>query len=71
MIRSAAKNHKDVYVLVDPSQYQEFLNECKKEVSDESYKAKAKIGSTIENKAGTTNASKVSQFFKGTFYLKR
>jgi len=27
MIRSAAKNHKDVSVLVDPSQYQEFLEE--------------------------------------------
>ena len=40
MIRSAAKNHKDVSVLVDPSQYQEFLKECKKEVLDESYKAK-------------------------------
>merc|ERR1711934_1274735 len=29
MIRSAAKNHKDVSVLVDPSQYQEFLEESK------------------------------------------
>ena len=27
MIRSAAKNHKDVSVLVDPSQYQIFLEE--------------------------------------------
>jgi phosphoribosylaminoimidazolecarboxamide formyltransferase/IMP cyclohydrolase len=40
MIRSAAKNHKDVAVLVDPSQYQEFLEECKKGVLEESYKAK-------------------------------
>ena len=30
MIRSAAKNHKDVSVLVDPSQYQNFLEESKK-----------------------------------------
>jgi len=30
MIRSAAKNHKDVSVLVDPSQYQNFLEEIKK-----------------------------------------
>jgi len=30
MIRSAAKNHKDVSVLVDPSQYQNFLDESKK-----------------------------------------
>ena len=30
MIRSAAKNHKEVSVLVDPSQYQEFLEESKK-----------------------------------------
>ena len=30
MIRSAAKNHKDVSVLVDPSQYQNFLEENKK-----------------------------------------
>ena len=30
MIRSAAKNHKDVSVLVDPIQYQNFLEESKK-----------------------------------------
>ena len=30
MIRSAAKNHNDVSVLVDPSQYQNFLEESKK-----------------------------------------
>ncbi len=30
MIRSAAKNHKDVSVLVDPNQYQNFLEEIKK-----------------------------------------
>ena len=30
MIRSAAKNHKDVSVLVDPSQYKEFLEERNK-----------------------------------------
>ena len=30
MIRSAAKNHRDVSVLVDPSQYQNFLEESKK-----------------------------------------
>ena len=40
MIRSAAKNHKDVSVLVDPSQYQEFLEERKKGALKESYKAK-------------------------------
>ncbi|KGF89141.1 MULTISPECIES: bifunctional phosphoribosylaminoimidazolecarboxamide formyltransferase/IMP cyclohydrolase [Prochlorococcus] len=40
MIRSAAKNHKDVSVLVDPIQYQEFLEESKKGVLEESYKAK-------------------------------
>jgi len=40
MIRSAAKNHKDVSVLVDPSQYQEFLEESKKGELNESYKAK-------------------------------
>ena len=40
MIRSAAKNHKDVSVLVDPSQYQEFLEESKKGGLNESYKAK-------------------------------
>jgi len=40
MIRSAAKNHKDVSVLVDPSQYKEFLEECKKGELKESYKAK-------------------------------
>ena len=40
MIRSAAKNHKDVSVLVDPSQYQEFLEERKKGGLNESYKAK-------------------------------
>ncbi len=40
MIRSAAKNHKEVSVLVDPSQYQEFLEESKKGELKESYKAK-------------------------------
>ena len=40
MIRSAAKNHKHVSVLVDPSQYEEFLEENKKGDLKESYKAK-------------------------------
>ncbi len=40
MIRSAAKNHKDVSVLVDPSQYQKFLEESKKGELKDSYKAK-------------------------------
>ena len=40
MIRSAAKNHKDVSVLVDPSQYQNFLEESKKGELKELYKAK-------------------------------
>ena len=40
MIRSAAKNHKDVSVLVDPSQYQNFLEESKKGKLKNSYKAK-------------------------------
>ncbi|MCQ9202591.1 MAG: bifunctional phosphoribosylaminoimidazolecarboxamide formyltransferase/IMP cyclohydrolase [Prochlorococcus marinus XMU1425] len=40
MIRSAAKNHKDVSVLVDPSQYQIFLEESKKGELKDSYKAK-------------------------------
>jgi len=40
MIRSAAKNHKDVSVLVGPSQYQNFLEESKKGELKDSYKAK-------------------------------
>ncbi|MBO6975046.1 MAG: bifunctional phosphoribosylaminoimidazolecarboxamide formyltransferase/IMP cyclohydrolase [Prochlorococcus marinus CUG1435] len=40
MIRSAAKNHTDVSVLVDPSQYQNFIEESKKGELKESYKAK-------------------------------
>ena len=40
MICSAAKNHKDVSVLVNPSQYQDFLHESKKGELKESYKAK-------------------------------
>ena len=40
MIRSATKNHKEVSVLVDPSQYQIFLEEIKKGELKESYKAK-------------------------------
>ncbi len=40
MIRSAAKNHKDVSVLVDPSQYQEFIDERNKGRLNEIYKAK-------------------------------
>jgi len=40
MIRSAAKNHKYVSVLVDPNQYQNFLEESKKGKLKNSYKAK-------------------------------
>ena len=40
MIRSAAKNHKDVAVLVDPCQYPEFLKESKKGLLNEVYKSK-------------------------------
>nr|WP_075439283.1 bifunctional phosphoribosylaminoimidazolecarboxamide formyltransferase/IMP cyclohydrolase [Prochlorococcus marinus] len=40
MIRSAAKNHKDVSVLVDPSQYENFIEESKKGELKNSYKAK-------------------------------
>tara|TARA_A100001035_G_scaffold2751_1_gene2012 strand:+ start:957 stop:2510 length:1554 start_codon:yes stop_codon:yes gene_type:complete len=40
MIRSAAKNHKDVSVLVDPKQYKEFLEEINRGKLNESYKAK-------------------------------
>ena len=40
MIRSAAKNHKDVSVLVDPNQYQDFIKEIKKGPLNEKYKAK-------------------------------
>ena len=40
MIRSAAKNHKDVSVLVDPSQYDEFLEESKKGKLKDSYRVK-------------------------------
>jgi len=40
MIRSAAKNHKDVSVLVNPDQYKEFLEASKKGVLSESYKTK-------------------------------
>ena len=40
MIRSAAKNHKDVCVLVDPSQYEEFIEKKKKGEVNEEYKTK-------------------------------
>ena len=40
MIRSAAKNHKDVFVLVDPIQYQDFLEKNKEGKLNEEYKAK-------------------------------
>ncbi len=40
MIRSAAKNHKDVFVLVDPIQYQDFLEKNKEGTLNEEYKAK-------------------------------
>ncbi len=40
MIRSAAKNHKDVSILVDPNQYQNFLEESKKGELNDSYKTK-------------------------------
>ena len=40
MIRSAAKNHKDVSVLVDPNQYENFIKENKKGSLDAEYKVK-------------------------------
>ena len=40
MIRSAAKNHKDVSVLVDPSQYKNFIEEHKKGTLNNEYRAK-------------------------------
>ena len=40
MIRSAAKNHKEVSILVDPIQYQKFIETLKKGELSESYKAK-------------------------------
>ena len=40
MLRSAAKNHKDVSVLVDPGQYQNFIEESKKGILTEEYKVK-------------------------------
>ena len=40
MIRSAAKNHKDVSVLVDPNQYNEFIEENEKGNLNVEYKAK-------------------------------
>jgi len=43
MIRSAAKNHKDVSVLVDPSQYLNFLEESKKGELKDAYKAKLSL----------------------------
>ena len=40
MIRSAAKNHKDVSILVDPNQYKDFIEENRKGSLTEEYKAK-------------------------------
>ena len=40
MIRSAAKNHADVAVLVDPNQYNDYLEEIKKGYLDKEYKTK-------------------------------
>ena len=40
MIRSAAKNHKDVSVLVNPCQYKDFIEENKKGNVNAKYKAK-------------------------------
>ena len=40
MIRSAAKNHADVSVLVDPNQYEDYLEEIKKGLLNKDFKAK-------------------------------
>ena len=40
MIRSAAKNHKDVSILVDPNQYKDFIEENRKGYLTEDYRAK-------------------------------
>ena len=40
MIRSAAKNHSDVAVLVDPTQYKDYIEEIKKGPLNKEFKAK-------------------------------
>ena len=39
MIRSAAKNHKDVSILVDPIQYTDFINKSREGTVNEDYRA--------------------------------
>jgi phosphoribosylaminoimidazolecarboxamide formyltransferase/IMP cyclohydrolase len=72
MIRSAAKNHKDVSVLVDPSQYQEFLEESKKGALNEIYKAKLALEAfqhTADYDSAISNWISKERYLKPSKYI--
>ena len=73
MIRSAAKNHKDVSVLVDPSQYQNFLEESKKGELKDSYKAKLALEAfqhTADYDAAISNWIRKERDLQSSKYIK-
>ena len=73
MIRSAAKNHKDVSVLVDPSQYEDFLKEIKKGELNELYKAKLALEAfqhTADYDAAISNWISKERGLKSSKYIK-
>ncbi|WP_288250156.1 bifunctional phosphoribosylaminoimidazolecarboxamide formyltransferase/IMP cyclohydrolase [uncultured Prochlorococcus sp.] len=72
MIRSAAKNHKNVSVLVDPSQYQNFLEESKKGKLEDSYKAELALEAfqhTADYDAAISNWIKKERGLKSSKYI--
>ncbi len=72
MIRSAAKNHKDVSVLIDPDQYQNFLEESKKGELKDSYKAKLALEAfqhTADYDAAISNWIKKERDLQSSKYI--
>src|SRR3990167_109009 len=80
MIRAAAKNHKDVTVLVDPSDYQNILDEIKKsggslspqtrfELAKKVFQLTARYDATISNYLGRIEDGAVKKDFSDTFTM--
>ena len=80
MIRAAAKNHKDVTVVVDPSDYQNILDEIKKsggslspqtrfELAKKVFQLTARYDATISNYLGRIEDGAVKKDFSDTFTM--
>ncbi|MBI5875040.1 MAG: bifunctional phosphoribosylaminoimidazolecarboxamide formyltransferase/IMP cyclohydrolase [Deltaproteobacteria bacterium] len=80
MLRAAAKNHKDVAVVVDPSDYQKILDEIKKnggslspqtrfELAKKVFQLTARYDGAISNYLGKVEDGAVKKNFSDTFFM--